>query len=276
MSSSRQSVRFPPGRHSDLVLHYRDTDFYVHKLVLEPKSEYFRAHFQSDDVAVPGEGCVHSHPSVPHCLTVPDDLSQLLVPDVRFQVPPSSFALFLEHLYYPSHYCFPPYLPRVHLRDAVTEEDDQAALISLSPAYDKPVSVAAIEQYGLEPEKDALDLEACDSLVPLFHHFQCGAALGRAMSCILAMCAQSHGARAFYWLAKLSASRLSIPGKPGMAGGWEETLIQLAARDFVVVFSTEFRDMAKELSHDALLRLAIAVRDQGDRALAAAKRSAKK
>lgn len=270
MSSSRQSVRFPPGRHSDLVLHYRDTDFYVHKLVLEPKSEYFRAHFQSDDVAVPGEGCVHSHPSVPHCLTVPDDLSQLLVPDVRFQVPPSSFALFLEHLYYPSHYCFPPYLPKVHLRDAVPDEDDQAALISLSPAYHKPVSIAAIEQYGLEPEKNDLDLALCDSLLPLFHHFQCADALGRAMSCILAMCAQSHGARAFYWLAKLSAFRFSSFGE------WDETLIQLAARDFVVVFSTEFRDMAKELSHDTLLRLAIAVREQGDRALAAAKRSAKK
>ena len=37
---------FPPSRISDLVIHYRDTAFHVHKLVLCCHSSYFRAYIE--------------------------------------------------------------------------------------------------------------------------------------------------------------------------------------------------------------------------------------
>ena len=39
----RRAVHFPPRSLSDLILHYRDVDFHVHKLVLYQHCAYFRA-----------------------------------------------------------------------------------------------------------------------------------------------------------------------------------------------------------------------------------------
>ena len=39
----RHAVHFPPHSLSDLILHYHDVDFHVHKLVLHQQSAYFRA-----------------------------------------------------------------------------------------------------------------------------------------------------------------------------------------------------------------------------------------
>ena len=41
--SQRSAVYFPPRILSDLILHYRDVDFHVHKLVLYQHCDYFRA-----------------------------------------------------------------------------------------------------------------------------------------------------------------------------------------------------------------------------------------
>ena len=41
--SQRRAVYFPPRILSDLVLHYRDVDFHLHKLVLYQQCDYFRA-----------------------------------------------------------------------------------------------------------------------------------------------------------------------------------------------------------------------------------------
>ena len=41
--SQRRAVHFPPRRLSDLILHYQDVDFHVHKLVLYQHCAYFRA-----------------------------------------------------------------------------------------------------------------------------------------------------------------------------------------------------------------------------------------
>jgi hypothetical protein len=41
--SQRSDVYLPPRSLSDLILHYRDVDFHVHKLVLWQHCDYFRA-----------------------------------------------------------------------------------------------------------------------------------------------------------------------------------------------------------------------------------------
>ena len=107
------AVCFPPRLVADFIIHY-DTDFHVHKLVLYHHSAYFRAYFQALlDSSSPSNGTqpCSSHPQIAHCIHLPRQTRLV----EKTPVTADDFRLFLCHLYFSSHYCYPPYLPSADL-----------------------------------------------------------------------------------------------------------------------------------------------------------------
>ena len=105
LSANRIRVQFPPFDVADFVIHYRNTDFYVHKFVLFHHSAYFRTFirelihgervYESDDCAD------DEHPYVTHCIRLPNRCG-------KRKTSVDDFRLFLCHLYFIPHYsCFP-------------------------------------------------------------------------------------------------------------------------------------------------------------------------
>ena len=112
------SVHFPPRQLADFVIHYDDTAFYVNKFVLHYHSAYFRTYFDTlsspTNSSSPTEPPTSkkskhcNHPSIAHCIHLPQQT------DLVEKKPATAkdFRLFPCHLYFASHYCYPPSLPK--------------------------------------------------------------------------------------------------------------------------------------------------------------------
>ena len=103
-------IAFPPRQRCDFVLHYMGQSFHVHQLVLHVHSGYFKALF--DTLPPPHTApCDHSpdchHPTIAHCVHIPTQWQ----PITGTVLQADTLRLFLCHLYFPSHYRCPPYLP---------------------------------------------------------------------------------------------------------------------------------------------------------------------
>ena len=113
------TVLFPPREHADFVIHYDNTAFHVHKLILHHHSAYFRAYFQSlsrsSENSSTGPSSERSkrccHPSITHCIDLPQQITLV----EQTAVTAADLQLFLRHLYFSHHYCYPPYLPKTDI-----------------------------------------------------------------------------------------------------------------------------------------------------------------
>ena len=117
-------VFFPPLELVDFVIHYDSTAFYVHKLLLHHHSAYFRAYLlllnSQGSPASPTRRRARSstsfsvneeqhcdHPTIAHCIHLPQQTRLV----EQTPVTAADLHLFLCHLYFRQHYCYPPYLP---------------------------------------------------------------------------------------------------------------------------------------------------------------------
>jgi len=122
--ANNRAVHFPPQKLSDLVLHYLDVDFHVHKFVLHHHSTVLDSiidavmHDSEADSKQPtkrqrtcgcNKPCYRFEP-----MTAKLYWSKLIsAPQDSHTVSAEAMELFFRHLYFPDHYCYPPLLPAV-------------------------------------------------------------------------------------------------------------------------------------------------------------------
>ena len=144
MQSPRHSVHLPPSRHSDFVIHFLNTDFYVHQLVLQHHSAYFRTLFEAfprlkdltptdasgrtrkrriaeGDIAArdnasssPSSSAACDHSALIPCVHLPDRVGREVCSEEEFH-------LFLRHLYFCDVLCCPPFHPPADRLEGLTD-----------------------------------------------------------------------------------------------------------------------------------------------------------
>ena len=166
-SSSRQQQRLYPKHPSDLVIHYRHTDFHVHAFVLCHDSTYFRTYldtqtplkvvkteevedergtkrrkvtaFTSSDV------CAKCGPfTLTQCIELDDHCGPRMT-----DVTEADFLLFLQHLYHSAILHSPPMTPKRSILDSITD-DTPISLTAARPVNKSAVrsSIAELKAYG--------------------------------------------------------------------------------------------------------------------------------
>ena len=111
------SVFIPPRQYADFIIHYDDTTFQVHKFVLHQHSACFRAYLEafiprltgSEQSSNEAHSCDHAH--IAHCIHLPQQTGLVQ----QIPVTAADLQLFLCHLYFASHYHYPPLLPRADI-----------------------------------------------------------------------------------------------------------------------------------------------------------------
>ena len=295
--SQRSAVYFPPRILSDLILHYRDVDFHVHKLVLYQHCDYFRAFvltlqpaaasasasaaasgFASASAGGSGAAeqpasssssssslstfaaassrstrpaakrarsselvgsppaaaarvveseCVHSPPVA--CLQLPHSFGVTPFSDT------DELQLFLEHLYFPCSYPYPPFVPDIRVDLSTIERD---AALPLFPAPQPE----AIAQYPLRSEKNGCMMN--QRLLSLIHYFHAERLWQQSLAVIRVQSTQP--TQAWMWLSILARYELKEE---------EDRLIRLAALDKGVCDSEPYRRLAASVSVSVWLRL---------------------
>ena len=153
-------VYFPPRQHADMVVHYDCSAFHVHKLVLHHHSAYFRRRFET--LSAMSAPC-SSHPNTAYCIHVQREATLVSYKAVTAD----DFRLFLCHLYFSDHYCYPPHLPDTDVdldEDAPPISLDFPALKSLRWDDDTPLRV-----------DDDNHLVHNEALLTLAHGLECAA-----------------------------------------------------------------------------------------------------
>ena len=115
-TATTDAVFFPHRDFIDFVIHYDSRAFHVHRLVLHYHSAYFRTYFQTLSSSTASASTTPSsdsapacnHPSIAHSIHLPQQTTLV----EKTPVTAADFRLFLCHLYFCSHYCYPPYLPQ--------------------------------------------------------------------------------------------------------------------------------------------------------------------
>ena len=166
-------VFFPPHELADFVIHYNNSHFHVHKFVLHHHSAYFNAYFRtltntasssspsSDDAQL-----CKIHPQIAHCIHLPQQ-ARLAGGE---EVDADDFCLFLCHLYFSSHYCYPPYLP-------LTDVDLDGDSPPLSQTF-PPITSLDFESVETLRCSDG-EYEFNESLLTLAHYFDCAAMMAQ-------------------------------------------------------------------------------------------------
>ena len=204
-------VFFPPPDHADFVLHYANTSFHVNKLVLYHHSAYFRTYFQtlptapspstsskstkkrkraqrrSSSSAEESHQC--DHPAIAHCIHLPQ-LTMLVGKD---EVHANDFRVFLCHLYFSHHYCYPPCLPKTD--------------IELDAPVSPPMSFVFPRLPSLDWSNDSPQLRFRDewyvfneSLLTLAHYFDCAAMMAQCEAVMLSLVKDGKKAKKHEWL----------------------------------------------------------------------------
>ena len=194
-SSSRESlslsasvetvVTFPPGQHVDFVIHYDNTAFHVHKFVLHHHSAYFRTYFDTLPAPScssckkrkrgnPTSSCQHTH--IAHCIRLPSQTTLV----ARRLVTAADMDLFLRHLYFAAHYCYPPFLPK-------TDVD-----IGADPPPAVSLQFPSVQHFSWQTASSPLRLLIVgkafvwnESLLTLAHYLDCAAMLRQCEAVML-------------------------------------------------------------------------------------------
>ena len=196
---TRQHIYLPPLVDSNLVIHYRQTDFHVHSLVLLTQSTYFRSYLsaqpplkevQVEEVGEEGkkrrrittftslETCAKCGPSsITRCIDLPREFG--IHPTTDGFADETEFLLFLRHLYFASTHHLPPWVPKTALVSALT--DDTPVCLTFPST---PVSDADITAYAHTEDSGS---QWSEQLLSLFHNFDCQAALRRCDAVLASM-----------------------------------------------------------------------------------------
>ena len=182
-------VHLPPLLASDFVVHYRDTDFHVHKFVLHHHSGYFRNHLsvtapvgkvEKDDVVREGGKRRRVTTSIIDevswecrylayvlCIHLPHDFG-----DGR-PVGVADFLLFLRHCTSLRLSSSSRSHPRTPSQDAILDSLSVDSPISLAVPTDSLISGAVIHEY-FKDDAAAPRRSSCSEPLPsLFHYFDC-------------------------------------------------------------------------------------------------------
>ena len=182
-------IFFPPRQHADFVVHYEQKALHVHKLILHQHSAYFKAYFDtlpSTSTASPSDNntlvdppC--NHPQIAHCIHLPQQTTLVL----ETSVTAAHFELFLCHLYFSAHYCYPPYLPRTDIdldSDPPPLSHNFPPVTSLDWSDDSPLRSAEGEgNYWAYNEP----------LLTLAHYLDCAAMMRQCEAVLLTKVARS-------------------------------------------------------------------------------------
>ena len=188
-------VHFPPRHLVDFVVHYDHTDFYVHKLVLHHHSTYFRTYLDmlttsSSGSATPFDtphSCDHS--SVPHCIHVPQQTRLI----ERTPATAADFCLFLCHLYFASHYCYPPFLPKTDI-ELTTNSVPLTLDFTAVPWIDWSDAIPRLRT--TDDELFVLN----ESLLTLAYYFDCAAMMRQCDAVLLTKVADGEDSEDSTWL----------------------------------------------------------------------------
>ena len=224
-------VFFPPRQYADFIIHYDTKDFYVHKFVLHHHSAYFRAYFQTLPPPAPPRGrqvkrrkakrsnspaadegkedC--DHPSIAHCIHLPQQ--SMLVQ--KKPVTAAHFRLFLCHLYFSSHYSYPPFLPKADV-------DLDADTLPTSLAFPPVASLDwGIDSTPLRFADDASGDSATkkvwkEALLMLAHYLDCAQMMQHCEAVLLTMVNYGAEERTSLWLAKICVPWLRFADRYGL------------------------------------------------------------
>ena len=205
----RAQVHLPPRIASDFVIHYRDTDFHVHKWVLLHQSTYFHNYIHittpagkivKDVVVVEGgkqrrvttvsseevsSKC--QHPAYVHCIHLTREFGGISVNEI-------TFLLFLRHLYFATTFHLPPFLPHDGLVDSLSDDSP----VCLDFPAGRHINRAAVFAYVNQPAA-ACSLPYNEALLSLFHYFLCRQAMQRS-ELVIVRGHLSNCEHAWFWL----------------------------------------------------------------------------
>ena len=175
VATQQQMCRFPTAFLSDFVVHYHNTAFHVHKLVLCCHSSYFRTYIEQlidGQRAYPKSEC-DDHPGIPHCIRLPDSCGKVAASE-------DDFRLFLCHLYFAQHYSCVPYKADVEVDVAATPGP---AITLNCPSHTNMQSLRAASSSKFYIASPPAIYEA---VLSLCHYFDCALVLSRAEdNCLL-------------------------------------------------------------------------------------------
>ena len=193
---SRKHVHLPPLVDSNFVVHYRQTDFHVHSLVLLTQSTYFRSYLSTQpplkevhtqDVGDKGkkrrrvtaftaiETCAKCGPSsITRCIDLPDEFG--IEPTHDGHANEDVFLLFLRYLYFSSVLHIPPFTPGAETLSALTDDTPVCLTFPSTPVSEDDVDAYCEPEWGWS-----------EQLLSLFHYFDCQAVLRRCEAVIACM-----------------------------------------------------------------------------------------
>ena len=204
------TVHFPPRQYADFVIDYADTAFYVHKFMLHHHSAYFRTYLETLSPPATSQhtttastkerkrkssrSCNHS--SIEHCVHLPQ---QTTLVDKK-AVTAAHFRFFLCHLYFGTHYCYPPYLPEAD----IDLDNPPPVSLSFTP-------VLSLEWSHSGPLRDTADgniLAMHESLLMPAHYLDCESLTQQSEAVLLK--AEPHAAKhkSTAWLCSRCVFRL--------------------------------------------------------------------
>ena len=160
-----QVVRFPPAHCADVVLHYHNTAFHVHKFVLLYHSPVLRAAIELLANG-PGEQC-DDHPHIAHCIRLPVKCGKL-------GACADAFRKFLCHLYFARHHNCAPFPAKTQVD--LSAEPAPAVSLECPKLADYNALAAASNVTGVFGANASPSDRA---VVSLCHYFDCALVLAR-------------------------------------------------------------------------------------------------
>ena len=239
-------VFFPHRRFIDFIIHYADTDFHVHQPVLYQHSAYFRAYFDTfasaadsdSPTAKKSKGC--HHPTIAHCIHLP--LQTRLVGQTA--VTAVDFDYFLRHLYFSSHYCYPPLLPK-------TDIDLDADFPPLSQTFPPITSLdwcSELTPLRLTDGDDNAGVEIIlnEALLTLAHYLDCAAMMRQCEAVILTDVEYGSVTDCLLWLPLCEQYHLEKA---------KQAVIDIVAADNELLEKKEFKEAKQKLDKGLVIEI---------------------
>ena len=225
-ADTSMTIFFPPRQHVDFVIHYADRHFHVHKFVLHHHSAYFRTYFLTLPALPRGRSATKKrkkakrssaassnqsssgsdsdspqscrHPDIAHCIHLPQQTRLV----EKIAATADDFDVFLRHLHFGLHYCYPLFLPK-------TDIDLGADFLPVSlhfPAITSLDWTTATTPLRLSADSEFLSRN--ESLLTLAHYLDCGAMMKQCEEMMLTIVEYGERTKQKTWAAGTGASWL--------------------------------------------------------------------